>query len=80
MFEIRIRVIPNAKKNRILEEGGKLKAYVAAPAVEGKANKALIKLLANHFNVKKGNVRIIKGARSREKVVKIDTSTGHLEP
>ncbi len=77
---IEVKVIPNAKKNRILEEGGMFKAYVTAPAVEGKANKALIKLLAEHFKVKKGDVRIIRGARSRKKVVEIDTSTGHSAP
>jgi len=69
---IEVRVIPNAKKNKVVTEGEKLKAYVTAPAVDGKANKALIELLARHFKVKKGAVRILKGARSREKVVEID--------
>ncbi|MEE9595079.1 MAG: DUF167 domain-containing protein [Candidatus Hydrothermarchaeales archaeon] len=77
---IEVKVIPNAKKNRVLEDDEKFKAYVTAPAVDGKANKALIDLLAKHFKVKKSKVQIIKGTRSREKVVEIDTSTGHLEP
>ena len=68
---INIRVIPNAKRNNISEEQGKLKVHVSVPAVDGKANKALIKVLAEYFKIKKNNVRIIKGAKSREKVVEI---------
>ena len=68
---INIRVIPNAKKNNVSEEQGKLKVHISAPAVDGKANKALIKVLAEYFKIKKNDVRIIRGAKSREKVVEI---------
>ena len=68
---INVRVIPNAKKNNVSEEQGKLKVHVSAPAVDGKANKAAIKVLAEYFKVKKKNIKIIKGAKSREKVVEI---------
>jgi hypothetical protein len=63
----------NAKHNQVLDEGGQLRAYVTAPPANGKANKALIELLAKHFNVKKSSVKIIKGEKSREKVVEITT-------
>lgn len=68
---IAIRVIPNAKKNLIKEEPGRLKVYLNAPAVEGKANKALIEILSEHFSVKKSQIQIIQGAKSRDKVVRI---------
>ena len=68
---INVRVIPNAKKNNVSEEHGKLKVHVSAPAVDGKANKTLIKVLAEYFEIKKNNVRISKGLKSREKVVEI---------
>ena len=68
---INARVIPNAKKNNVSEEEGKLKVHVSAPAVDDKANKALVKVLAKYFGIKKNDVRIIKGAKSREKVVEI---------
>ncbi|MDO9465582.1 MAG: DUF167 domain-containing protein [bacterium] len=71
---INIRVIPNAKKNNVSEQQGKLKVHISAPAVDGKANKALIKVLAEYFKIKKNNIRIIRGTKSREKVVEIPSS------
>jgi len=71
---INVRVIPNAKKNNVSEEEGKLKVHVSAPAVDDKANKAVIKVLAEYFKIKKKDVRIIKGAKSREKVVEVFTT------
>ena len=70
-MKIDVKVIPNARKERIVGEGGLYKVYVTAPALDGKANKALIDLLAEHFGVKKGDVRIVKGEKSREKIVEI---------
>ena len=70
-MKIDVKVIPNARKERIVDEDGLLKVYVTAPALDGKANKALIDLLAEHFGVKKGDVRIVKGEKSREKIVEI---------
>ena len=66
-----VRVIPNAKQNRIVEEQDRFKVYLTAPAIEGKANKALIKFLANHFEVKKNQIIIVRGQKSRDKVVEI---------
>ena len=68
---IETKVIPNAKKDLIKEEGGLYKIYLHAPAVEGKANKALIDLLAEHFNVHKSQIEIIKGLKSRHKTINI---------
>lgn len=68
---INIRVIPNAKKNEVIQEAGGLKVKITAPPVEGKANKALIEVLAEYFNVKKSAVKIIKGAKSKNKVIMI---------
>lgn len=68
---VNVRVTPNAKKDDIFQENERLRIRVKAPAVEDKANKALIELLAKHFMVKKGKVRIVKGEKSREKVIAI---------
>ena len=67
----RVKVIPNAGRDEVLEAGDGLKVRLRAPATKGKANKALIEILAEHFKVKKKDIRIIKGDRSREKVVEI---------
>lgn len=44
---------------------------VKAPPVEGKANEAVVKLLADYFSVPRGNVKIVSGLFSRNKVVEI---------
>ncbi|MDD2666274.1 MAG: DUF167 domain-containing protein [Methanocellales archaeon] len=73
MKVINVRVIPNAKKNDVSEELGQLKVRIKAPAIDNKANKALIGVLAEFFNVKKCDVKIIRGEKSREKVIEVDT-------
>lgn len=71
MKTLQVRVTPNAKQNKIVDEGERLKVYLTASPTDGKANKALIELLATHFGVKKSSVRIVKGEKSRNKVVEI---------
>ena len=68
---INVRVIPNARKNKMIEEQGRYKVYLSAPPLEGKANKALIKFLSEHFGVKKNQVKLIKGEKSRNKIIEI---------
>lgn len=72
MKKIKIKVIPNAKKAKILQEGELFKVYVNAPAVDGKANKAVIEVLSEHFNIRKSGIKIVRGEKSREKVIEID--------
>jgi uncharacterized protein (TIGR00251 family) len=73
MVKINIRIIPNARKTAVIEEDGRLKVYVTAPAVDGKANAALILLLAKHLKVKKSNIEILRGEKSRNKVIGINS-------
>lgn len=68
---LEVKVIPQAKQNLIKADGARFKVYLTAPAVEGKANKALIEFLAGHFNVKKAKIEIIKGLKSRQKTITI---------
>lgn len=72
-MRLNIRVQPNAKQNKLIEEEGRLKVYLAAPPVEGKANRALIDFLVEHYKVKRSQVKIIKGLKSRDKCVIIET-------
>lgn len=74
MKTINVRVIPNARKDHVAEEEGRFKIYVNAPAIGGKANKAMIEVLAEFFNVKKSDIRIIRGEKSREKVIGVNIS------
>ena len=68
---IDVKIIPGAKKEFLKEEGDLLKIYLKATAFEGRANKALIEFLAEHFRVKKGQIEIIKGLKSKMKTINI---------
>ncbi len=68
---IEIKVIPNAKQSSVVNENGKIKVYVTKPAVNNKANLEAINLLAEFFKVKKSDIKIIKGEKSRNKLIEI---------
>ncbi|WP_431964281.1 DUF167 domain-containing protein [Nocardia sp. bgisy134] len=72
---VRAIIKPNSRKGPLVEAlpDGTLQLYVRAPAVEGKANKAAIELLADHYDVPKTAVRLTAGATSRHKRFEIDT-------
>lgn len=69
---IELKVIPGAKHNLFKETAEGIKVYLTAPAVDGKANKALVVFLAQHFKVRKSAIAIIKGLKSRIKKISID--------
>ena len=71
-FLINARVQPGASSNRIVGlYGSALKVAITAPAEDGKANKALVKLLAEQLDIKKDNIEIVSGHTSRTKTLKI---------
>ena len=70
-MKLNIKVFPGARKPRIVEADNLVKVYVNAPAVDGKANSAVIVALAAHYHVRKSGVEIIKGHKSREKIIQI---------
>lgn len=72
MKHINIKVIPRAKHNKIVEEKDRLKVYLTAPAQDNKANEALIKMLADYYNIRKSRIKIISGQLSRNKMVEIE--------
>ena len=69
---INIKVVPGAKKDLMKEENDMLKIYIQAPAVDGKANRYLIDFLAKQYRVRKNQITILKGLKSRHKVISID--------
>ncbi len=69
---IKIKVLPRASRNQILGyEAGVLRVKLTAPPVEGKANKALVQLLAKTLGIPKRDIEIISGEHSSEKMLKI---------
>ncbi|MGB2622886.1 MAG: DUF167 domain-containing protein [Candidatus Acidiferrum sp.] len=70
VFEVRVQ--PRASKDEVAGEmGGALKIRLQAPAVENRANEALVELLAHLLKTPKSAVRILSGERSRTKRVEI---------
>ena len=74
---IEVRVMPRASRNGIVgREAGVFKVKLTSPALEGKANKALIGLLSKKLGVPKRDVEILAGERSRTKRILIHGMPG----
>jgi uncharacterized protein (TIGR00251 family) len=69
---IRVRVTPNAKEANVVKvDEGNFEVKVDERAVGGRANARLLELLSKHFNVPKSRVTIVRGAKSRDKIVQV---------
>lgn len=66
-----VEVKPNSKKPRVEKQGDVYIVWVDAPPTEGKANKRVVELLAELFEVPKSAVSIRRGLGSRRKIVDI---------
>ncbi|MCV7100153.1 DUF167 domain-containing protein [Mycobacterium palustre] len=68
-----VRVKPGSRKGPLIEVGldGELTVYVREPAVDGKANEAVTRLLAKHFQLPKSRVELVSGVTSRRKVFRL---------
>ena len=72
-----VRVIPRAKRSEVVGAGGdSLKVYVTAPPEAGRANDALIAVLAEWLDVKRQQIEILAGASGRNKLVRIAGVSG----
>jgi len=70
-MRIQVKVKPNSKTEEVSREGDDFVVKVREPPREGRANQAVIRLLAEHFGVPKSQVRILVGFTSRNKVVEV---------
>ena len=71
--EVRVRVRPGARREELLStDDGWIVAGVIPPAQDGRANKALCRLVANKLRIAPSEVAIVRGARSREKLIRVD--------
>ena len=78
--EVLVRLTPRAGSSDVLgEREGVLIVRVTAPALDGRANDALCRLIAKRARVGVRSVRIVRGARAREKVLRVEgLSAGRL--
>jgi len=77
-----VRVTPRASKNEIVEvlSDGTVKVHLTAPPVEGKANEALVKFLAEVLGVSASRIEVVAGANGRDKLISVlemDSATVH---
>lgn len=73
-MKISTRLKPNSRHREevVVGDDGMLTIYTKAPAIEGRANLAAVKLLAKHFGVSSSKVKLVRGAASKYKVFEID--------
>jgi len=73
MATLRVHVVPNANSDCVVgEHGGAIKIKLRAPAVEGKANTALVRFLAEQMKLPRRAIVLQSGQRSRDKLLRID--------
>jgi uncharacterized protein (TIGR00251 family) len=69
-MKIKVKVITQAKQSKIEEIGPNgLRIKLKSAPIKGKANKELVKLLADYYQVPKSRVEILKGQKAKDKVV-----------
>jgi uncharacterized protein (TIGR00251 family) len=73
MASINLRVTPSASRDAVVGwQGDVLRVRVRAPAQRGKANEAVLRLLAAALGIERRRLRIVRGETSRQKVVSVD--------
>lgn len=72
-IKLNIYVKANSKKGPLIDVliDGSLVVYIREVAIDGQANKALIKLLSKHYNTPQSNIEIVRGHTSRHKIAKL---------
>ena len=70
---INVHVLPRSKKDEVIKQDNKnYRVRLIDPPVDNRANRELVALLAKYFGVSKNAVRIIRGLRSRNKIIEIN--------
>ena len=70
---ITVQIHPNSSQNKIEELADNcFSVYTAAQPHENKANEALIKILSNHFKAAPSLITIIKGQKTKTKIIRIN--------
>ena len=70
-MKIQVKVKANSKTEKVSQEGDNFIVKVKEPPKEGRANQAVIKLLAEHFELPQSQVRILSGFKSKNKIIEV---------
>jgi uncharacterized protein (TIGR00251 family) len=77
---VRVRLVPGAKTDQIVgQEAGIYKIRLMAPPIDGRANEALIRFLADQLDIAPSRISIIKGHTSKHKTLDIPLSEDALK-
>ncbi len=77
-WTLAVHVQPGARRSEIAGwHGDRLKIRIAAPALDGRANTALVAFIAAQLGLPKARVAVVRGVRSREKLVAV---SGDCDP
>ena len=73
-MKVSVHIKPNSRHREevVKNDDDTLTVYIKAPAIEGRANAAAIKLLAKHFKVASSKVKLVRGVTSKYKIFEID--------
>ena len=73
-MKISVHLKPNSRHREevVVGDDGSLMVYTKAPAIEGRANVAAMKLLAKYFGVAPSKVKLLRGVTSKNKIFEID--------
>lgn len=74
-MELDIRVQPKAGRNSVEVKGDKVTVRVTAAPEGGKANDAVVALLAKRLKIAKGRIHIVRGHKARDKRLRIEDMT-----
>lgn len=67
-MKITVTAHPNSKKPRVEKDlFGQLQVYISAPPLEGRANQAVVEALAEYFHIKKSQIQLTRGHKSKMK-------------
>lgn len=74
-----VHITPRSRKNELtgISPDGTLRIRLAAPPVEGSANKALLELLAHILGVRANTLEIIAGEKGRDKIISVVDLDAH---
>jgi uncharacterized protein (TIGR00251 family) len=77
---LRVSVVPRAAANAVGPfAGGQLRVRVTRPPADGEANQAVMRIVAEALGLRRGDVRLVTGERSRRKLLEVDRlSEGEL--
>ena len=69
---LRVRVTPRARGDAlVVDADGMLRVRLTAPPVDGAANRALLELLADRLELRRGDLEVARGSKGRDKLVAV---------